>query len=100
MKAEDPFWLNSTIVYDNIHLHEAYVLEALAAPDKLRYYDGVIGGPLYKLIDDRKLPLLTASADLGNVILGNKSGRENDEERIVFVICVSGGGTFPRPHAF
>ena len=36
LKAEDPFWLNSTIVYDNIHMHEAYVLEALAAPDRAR----------------------------------------------------------------
>ena len=32
MKAEDSFWLNSRIVYDNIHLHEAYVQEALPRP--------------------------------------------------------------------
>ena len=87
MKAEDSFWLKSRIVYDNIHLHEAYVLDALAAPDKLKYYDGVIGGPLYALIDDGRLPALADSADLGNVILGNKSRRENAEERIVFVAC-------------
>jgi ornithine cyclodeaminase len=85
MKAEDSFWLNSRIVYDNIHLHEAYVLDALATPDKLRYYDGVIGGPLYRLIDDGKLASLADSTDLGNVILGNKSRRESAEERIVFV---------------
>jgi ornithine cyclodeaminase len=87
MKAEDSFWLTSRIVYDNIHLQEAYVLEALAAPDKLAYYDGVIGGPLYRLIDDGKLPPLAESVDLGNVILGNRSGRENDGERVVFVAC-------------
>ena len=87
MKAEDSFWINSTIVYDNIHLQEAYVLEALAAPDRLKYYDGVIGGPLYKLIDDGKMPSLADSTDLGNVILGNRPGRQNDEERIVFVAC-------------
>jgi len=85
MKAEDSFWLNSRIVYDNIHLHEAYVQDALASPDKLKYYDSVIGGPLYTLIDDGKTPSLADSADLGNVILGNKSRRENAEERIVFV---------------
>lgn len=87
LKAEDSFWLNSTIVYDNIHLQEAYVLDALAAPDKLEYYDSVIGGPLYKLIDDGKLPSLAASADLGNIILGKKNRRETAEERIVFVAC-------------
>lgn len=85
MKAEDSFWLNSRVVYDNIHLHEAYVLDALAAPDKLKYYDSVIGGPLYRLIDDGKLPSLADSTDLGNVILGNKSRRRNAQERIVFV---------------
>jgi ornithine cyclodeaminase/alanine dehydrogenase-like protein (mu-crystallin family) len=85
MKAEDSFWLNSRIVYDNIHLHEAYVLDALATPDKLKYYDGVIGGPLYRLIDDGKLESLADSTDLGNVILGNRSRRESAEERIVFV---------------
>jgi ornithine cyclodeaminase len=87
MKAGDSFWLNSRIVYDNIHLQEAYVLEALTAPDKLTYYDSVIGGPLYKLIDDGKIPSLADSTDLGNVILGNKSRRENAEQRIVFVAC-------------
>ena len=44
MKAEDSFWLNSRIVYDDIPLQEAYVLDALAAPDRLKYYDSVIGG--------------------------------------------------------
>ena len=87
MKAEDAFWLKSSIVYDHIHLQEAYVLDALAAPDKLKYYDSVIGGPLYKLIDDGRLPSLADSTDLGNVILGDKSRRESAEERIVFVTC-------------
>jgi len=87
MKAEDSFWLNSRIVYDNIHLHEAYVLDALAAPDRQKYYDGVIGGPLYRLIDDGKLESLVDSTDLGNVILGNRDRRGNAEERIVFVAC-------------
>lgn len=87
LKAEASFWLNSHIVYDNIHLHEAYVQEARAAPSKLKYYDSVIGGPLYRLIDDGKLPSLAESADLGNVILGNQSRRENAEERVIFITC-------------
>jgi ornithine cyclodeaminase len=87
MKAEDSFWLNSSIVYDNIHLQEAYVLDALAAPSRPKYYDGVIGGPLYRLIDDGRLAPLTDSVDLGNVILSNKSRRENADERMVFISC-------------
>jgi N-[(2S)-2-amino-2-carboxyethyl]-L-glutamate dehydrogenase len=85
MKADDAFWLNSRIVYDNIHLHEAYVLDALATADKHKYYDGVIGGPLYRLIDAGKLPPLAESADLGNVVLGNKPGRESAGERTVLI---------------
>jgi ornithine cyclodeaminase len=87
MTADDDFWLNSTIVYDNIHLHETYVEEAHEAPDLHEAYAGVIGGPLYELIDQGKLPALVDSTDLGNVILGNKPGRQNDDERMVFVAC-------------
>jgi N-[(2S)-2-amino-2-carboxyethyl]-L-glutamate dehydrogenase len=76
MKGEDSFWLNSRIVYDHISLQEAYVLDALTAPHRLKYYDGVIGGPLYKLIDDGGLRPLAESTDMGNVILGNRIGRE------------------------
>jgi N-[(2S)-2-amino-2-carboxyethyl]-L-glutamate dehydrogenase len=86
-KSDDSFWQNSKIVYDNIKLHEAYVEEAVASPDKQAYYDGVIGGPLYKLIDAGKLPPLSASTDLGNIILGKQAKRENDEERITFIAC-------------
>lgn len=87
LKADDAFWLNSTIVYDSIGLHEAYVEDAVASPDKQGYYDGVIGGPLYRLIDDGRLPALTDSVDLGNVVLGNKPGRTNSTERTLFVAC-------------
>jgi ornithine cyclodeaminase len=87
MKADDAFWTNSTVVYDNIGLHEAYVEEAVASPDKQAYYDGVIGGPLYTLIDRGELPAVRDSVDLGNVILGNRRGRTDDIQRILFVAC-------------
>jgi ornithine cyclodeaminase len=58
LKADDAFWTNSTIVYDNVGLHEAYVEEAVASPDKQAGDDAVIGGPLYALIDRGGLPAL------------------------------------------
>jgi ornithine cyclodeaminase len=85
LKADDAVWTNSEIVYDNIGLHEAYVEDAVASPDKQAYYDGVIGGPLYKLIDRGELPALRDSVDLGNVIIGNRPGRTEDGKRILFV---------------
>ncbi|MBL8928113.1 MAG: hypothetical protein JNM77_18055 [Pseudonocardia sp.] len=85
LKADDAFWTGSTIVYDNVGLHEAYVEEAIASSDRQAYYDGVIGGPLYGLIDRGALPALRDSVDLGNVILGNRPGRTDDAQRTLFV---------------
>jgi N-[(2S)-2-amino-2-carboxyethyl]-L-glutamate dehydrogenase len=84
-KAEDAFWLNSKIIYDNTKLHEAYMEEAVSSGDKQKYYDGVIGGPLYKLIDEGKLPCLSKSISFGDIILGEKIGRKNYDERIAFI---------------
>ena len=86
-KGDDKLWTESKIVYDNIKLHEAYVEEAYASGDVAGYYAGVIGGPIYTLIDQGKLAKLEDSTDIGNVILGKKPGRTNDEENIVFVAC-------------
>lgn len=86
-KADDAFWLNSKIVYDNIKLHEAYVEDAIASGDKEDYYNGVIGGPMYSMIDAGKLTPLADSTDMGNVINGNKAGRVDKDEIIIFVAC-------------
>lgn len=87
LKADDDFWLGSRLVYDHIGLHESYVEDAVASPDQQAYYDGVIGGPLYSLIDAGRLPALRESVDLGNVILGHAASRQSVDERIVFVAC-------------
>ena len=87
LQADETFWTGSTIVYDSVGLHEAYVEEALAAPDKSVAYAGVIGGPLYTLIDEHKLPALRDSTDLGAVVLGDKPGRRSDQDRVVFIAC-------------
>ncbi|MDR1570337.1 MAG: ornithine cyclodeaminase [Oscillospiraceae bacterium] len=86
-RGDDGFWLNSDIVYDNIKLHEAYVEEAVASGDKQEYYNGVIGGPIYRLIDDGKLPALEKSISLGDIVLGEAKGRRTADQRILFVAC-------------
>lgn len=87
VKGDDSFWIESKIFYDHIGLHQAYVDEAVSSGDKQKYYNGVIGGPIYKLIDEGKLTALKDSTDIGNVILGTKDGRLNDDENIIFVAC-------------
>jgi N-[(2S)-2-amino-2-carboxyethyl]-L-glutamate dehydrogenase len=75
------------VILDNVHLHEAYVEEAVASPDKQASYDGVIGGPVYRLIDDGKLPALADFTDIGSIINGKPGKRKNASEKIAFVAC-------------
>lgn len=86
-KGDDAYWTDNRIVYDNIHLHEAYVEEAVASGDKAGYYAGVIGGPIYTLIDAGKIQPLAQSVSLGDIVRGAVKGRANDEENIIFVAC-------------
>lgn len=86
-KGNDELWTNSRIVYDHVQLHEAYVEEAIASGNKAEYYSGVIGGPIYTLIDEGKLPALTESTSLGEIVNGDKKGRISDDETIIFVAC-------------
>jgi ornithine cyclodeaminase len=86
-KGDDDLWTKSRIVYDHIGLHEAYVEEAIVSGDKAGYYAGVIGGPIYTLIDAGKIKPLKESTGLGDIVRGKAPGRQNDEENIIFVAC-------------
>ena len=87
MQTDDSYWMDTKLIYDNVRLHEAYVQEAIESGDKDAYYSGVIGGPIYRLIDAGKMPKLADSTSIGQVIEGEKAGRTNDKERITFVAC-------------
>lgn len=87
LSASESFWTGNRIVLDHVALHQAYVEEAEASPDKDQAYSGVIGGPIYRLIDDAKLPPLHAFPDMGAVIRGDAPKRQNDSERITFIAC-------------
>lgn len=87
VNADQSFLTSCKIIYDHTPLQEAYVEDAIASGDKERYYDTVIGGPFYRLIDNGKLPSLKESTGLGDVVNGKKSGRENNKERIIFIAC-------------
>lgn len=87
MQTDDSFWMSTKLIYDNVRLHEAYVQEAVESGDKAGYYKGVIGGPIYTLIDAGKMPQLKDSTSIGEVILGEKQGRTDEKERVTFVAC-------------
>jgi N-[(2S)-2-amino-2-carboxyethyl]-L-glutamate dehydrogenase len=87
LSADEGFWSRSRIVLDHVGLHEAYVEEASASPDKQAAYDGIIGGPIYRLIDDGGLPALTEFSSLGDVIRRGESVRTDPKQRVAFVAC-------------
>lgn len=87
IQADEGFWTNSTIVLDHIGLHEAYVEEALASPDLQAAYNGVIGGPIYRLIDEGKLPALTEFRSMGSVIRSGAQVRTDPRQRVAFIAC-------------
>ena len=80
------FWTRNRIILDHIELHEAYVEEAVASGDKEGYL-GVIGAPIYRLIDEGTLPGLKDFTSIGQVILGEKAGRRSETEKIIFIAC-------------
>jgi N-[(2S)-2-amino-2-carboxyethyl]-L-glutamate dehydrogenase len=85
LNGDEAFWTRSIIVYDHGALHAAYMRDARTSPDKNEAYAALIGGPLYRLIDAGRLPPLTESASLGDVLRGVRAGRSTTDERVVFV---------------
>lgn len=82
MLADDDLWTGSRIVWDHVPLHESYVADARASEDVHRAFAAQIGGPLYELIDAKRVPSLAESEDLGTVIA---EGRPPRRGRTVFI---------------
>ncbi len=83
--VDDDYWTSTKIVFDNEKMHENYMVDAIRSGDVAGTYGGMIAGQIYKLIDDGKLPPIQQSTNLGNVILSQKEGRIDDNERIAFI---------------
>lgn len=84
-KADDAFWLENTLVYDNAKMHEAYMEEARRMGDIQAAYNGWIGGPAYTLIDKRLLGPLEEAVSLGDVVTGTRPGRTGDDDTMIFI---------------
>lgn len=87
LQCDEDLWMGMDIVYDHIGLHHAYVEDAILSGDKDKYYSGVIGGPIYRLIDAGRKPALDDSLSIGKIIIGEQEGRTSDDQIICFVAC-------------
>lgn len=87
LNCDESLWMDMDVVYDHIGLHHAYVEDAIQSGDKDAYYSGVIGGPIYRLIDAGKKPALDDSLAIGKIILGDQKGRVDDDQIMCFIAC-------------
>ena len=82
--VDEDYFSTSKIVWDNAKMHEVYFDEHLLLPENERFIAG-IGVQIYRMMYEGKIPPITEGTSLGDVILGQKKGRESDEERICFI---------------
>lgn len=82
--VEGDYFTTAKIVWDNAKMHETYYEEHLLLPEEQRFKAG-IGVQIYQMMYDGKIPPITKATSLGDVILGQKQGRKDEDERICFI---------------
>ena len=87
----DDFILNHTVVMDNWEMHKEtgeewaeweYLQSGTTEISKDLNYG--IGGQVFRLVKENKLDEKSIT-DLGDVVSGNKEGRKDEKEKIVFL---------------
>lgn len=83
IEADDGFWLNNEIVFDNTKMHEAYYAEGKELGDVKKACNG--WGKMYALMEQGRMTDLAHSVSLGDIVAGSAPGRKNREEKQIFV---------------
>jgi len=84
-RIEESFWYDSKLVFDNAKMHAAYYTEAHESEDVEEAFNGMIAGRVFSLIKKGKLPKVETYPSLGEVAIGKKEGRANEDERLILV---------------
>lgn len=82
---EDSYWMSTKLVFDNPLMHAAYMVDAHETEDAMKAYEGMMGGIVYRLVEEGKLPPLTEHLSLGGIASGAQIGRASDDERIALM---------------
>lgn len=83
IEADDDFWLNNHLTFDNTKMHEAYYQEALELGDITKACNG--WGKMYRLMEEERLPDLSKQVSLGNVVVSPELGRKEINEKHILV---------------
>ena len=82
--VDEDYYSSAKIIWDNPKMHDVYYDEHMLLPADKRFING-IGVQIYRMVNEGKLPPLLEQPGLGDVILGTREGRVNDDERILFI---------------
>jgi ornithine cyclodeaminase len=83
-QVDEEYFTSSKVIWDNVNMHEGYFAEHMALPEKERFING-IAVQIYRFMYEGKLAPISQGTGLGDVILGNKKGRESVDDRICFI---------------
>ena len=82
--VDEDYFGSAKLVWDNAKMHDVYYDEHMQLPEDKRFING-IGVQAYRMMYEGKLPPIIEHTSLGDVIVGSREGRVNDEERICFI---------------
>jgi len=82
--VDEEYFTSVKTIWDNTKMHEVYYDEHMLLPENERFING-IAVQIYKFMYEGKLPSITESVSLGDVICGSRKGRESADERICFI---------------
>lgn len=83
IEADDAFWLNNKLVFDNTKMHEAYYAQGLELGDVKKACNG--WGKMYALMEGKRLSELACQISLGDVVVNPELGRKNRSDKEIFV---------------
>ncbi len=82
--VDEEYFTTAKTIWDNAKMHEVYYDEHMLLPEKERFING-IAVQIYKFMYEGKLPPITESISLGDIIRSTECGRTSEDERICFI---------------
>ncbi len=82
--VDEEYFTTAKTVWDNAKMHEVYYNERMQLPENERFING-IAVQVYRFMYEGKLPPITESISLGDIICETKCGRISEDERFCFI---------------